>query len=172
MTTAGPGGRRSLGRRILAPTVVLSMLILGQAAFLFFTRTPPPVEPAMAARAVDADPVRIAAVTGGVRIEASIGTRTARENEPLRIGDRITTGPDGRAEIELVEVGSILLDVNSTLERTNADGRGQDYFLHAGGMLIEMAAVDIRERPVFHTPHATFLPDTGTENEFLVQAEP
>lgn len=172
MIPAGPGSRRRLGRRILAPALVLGLLLLGQAAFLTFTRTSPAPDPALPSPSLESEPVRIASVAGAVRVEAEIGTRAAREDEPLRVGERVTTGPDGRAEIEIPEVGSILLDAESILERTSTDGRGRDYFLHAGSMLVQTASFRAEDRPVFHTPHATFVADTGTENEFLVQAQP
>lgn len=172
MTLAGSGSRRPLSRRIIAPALVLGLLILGQAAFLALTRTHSTPDPVFSSPTFESEPARIVSITGKVHVEAKIGARAARENELLLVGERVTTGPNGRAEIEIPEVGSILLDAGSILERTSTDGRGRDYFLHAGSMLVRTASFRAEDRPVFHTSHATFVADTGTENEFLVQAEP
>lgn len=176
MNPAGSGGpvagaRRGPGPRLLVPAV-LGALILAQAAFLFLTSPKEPSAVTAIGSATDTDGVRLVSLSGDVRIEAAIGTRVGRDDDPFRDGERLITGANGRAEIELPDVGAILLDAESILERANTDGAGRDYYLRAGRMLVQIAPANAIKRPIIHTPHATFLAESDTENEFLVVAEP
>ncbi len=163
------GTRPAPRRRYLAPVVVI-VLLLGQAAFLYLTRPAPPAP--VRAAAGDDDSARVGSIAGRVVIRSALGTREAQLEDRLLPGDRIQTGEHGGATIELEHVGAIRLDAGSLLERTSATGARAEFYLHAGRMLVQTTSAGETELPVCHTPHATFHAEPGQENEYLVLAEP
>lgn len=89
----------------------------------------------------------------------------AERNRPLTGGDRLSTGPKGRAELR---VGSTVLRLaaGTELEVLRLDDERMSFQLHAGSLAVRVRSRDVAEELEVLTPEVRFRPDRAGHYRF------
>ena len=110
---------------------------------------------------------RLAELQGGVSWfdhEEGVWSEAER-NRPLTGGDRLSTGPKGRAELR---VGSTVLrlSANTELEVLRLDDERMSFQLHTGALAVRVRSRDVAEELEVLTPEVRFRPERAGHYRF------
>ena len=110
---------------------------------------------------------RLAELQGGVSWydhEEGVWSEAER-NRPLTGGDRLSTGPKGRAELR---VGSTVLRLSAgtELEVLRLDDERMSFQLHVGSLAVRVRSRDVAEELEVLTPEVRFRPDRAGHYRF------
>ena len=110
---------------------------------------------------------RLAELQGGVSWfdhEEGVWSEAER-NRPLTGGDRLSTGPKGRAE---VRIGSTVLRLaaGTELEVLRLDDERMSFQLHAGSLAVRVRSREVAEELDLLTPEVRFRPDRAGHYRF------
>lgn len=158
--------------------LILGLVILVQAIFLWEMRRQEPEAFVSAPPAAATVRVQVVALTGEVLIVSSLGERRAVRGDELLPGESLATLADGRATLRLDRYGDAVLNPSSRIRsRAGRPEEGVVLSLESGSAYVSLEArgrTDVPDTPLvtIHTPSLTCLPANSEPAEYFLSVEP